>query len=87
MINTELAILEFLTSFKLLSIHWEHFRAVACVVAAFFTLLMTSVKAQSQTVPPPAVVKLPAGLNLGGTIVRRKSDIDDVFCELHLPHH
>jgi hypothetical protein len=20
-------------------------------------------------------------------IVRRKSDIDDVFCELHLPHH
>jgi len=66
-INTDLAILEFLTSFKLLSIHWEHFRAVACVVAAFFTLLMTSVKAQSQTVPPPAVVKLPAGLNLGGT--------------------
>ena len=20
-------------------------------------------------------------------IVRRKSDVDDVFCELHLPHH
>jgi hypothetical protein len=37
------------------------------VVAAFFALLMTSVKAQSQAAPPPDVVKLPAGLNLGGT--------------------
>jgi hypothetical protein len=50
------------------AIHWGHFRAIARVAAAFFTLLMTSVKAQSQTVPLPDVVKLPAGLNLGGTI-------------------
>jgi hypothetical protein len=49
------------------AIHWGHFRAVARVAAAFFTLLMTGVKAQSQTVPLPDVVKLPAGLNLGGT--------------------
>jgi hypothetical protein len=49
------------------AIHWGHLRAIACVVAAFFTLLMTGVKAQSQTVPPPDVVRLPAGLNRGGT--------------------
>ncbi len=49
------------------TIHSGYLRTIVCVAAAFLTLFMTSVKAQSQTVPPPDVVKLPAGLDLGGS--------------------